>query len=121
MVNIINLSVRFILEMVALIALGMWGASMATGVIGIALAIGFPLLGAFMWGTFRVAGDPSNNGQAPVQVPGILRLLLELGLFAVAALAFVAISHTIWAVSLIFIVVVHYVISYERILWLISQ
>jgi len=121
MVNTLNLGLRFVLEMVALVALAMWGASLSDGVMGMVCAIIVPLVGAFVWGTFRVAGDPSNNGKAPVQIPGSLRLALELGVFALASLALISTNHTIWAVSLICVVMVHYAISYKRNLWLIHQ
>jgi hypothetical protein len=46
-----------------------------------------PLLAATAWGVFNVKGDPSRSGKAPVPVPGIVRLLLELAFFGSATLA----------------------------------
>lgn len=121
MVNTLNLGVRFILELVALIALALWGANQAEGLSGVMLAIIIPATGAWVWGTFRVPDDPSNNGHAPIQIPGILRLLLELSLFVLAFFALISTNHTLWAVGLISAVVIHYVISFNRIKWLIRQ
>ena len=80
--NPINLSVRFILEIIALIALGAWAKSKFPGALGIVLMILIPLLAAVAWGTVNVKDDPSRSGKAPVPVPGILRLMLELALLA---------------------------------------
>ena len=80
----INLAVRFLLEMAALISLGVWGWKVGDSWTRYILAIGIPLILAVGWGTFAVPDDPSRSGSAPVPVPGIIRLLLELGFFSVA-------------------------------------
>lgn len=119
--NPINLAVRFALEMAALVALAMGGAALAGGVLRIALAVLLPVIGAAAWGTFRVPGDASSKGGAPVPVPGFVRLVLELALFAAAVgLWWLAEYHTA-ALVLALVVVVHYAVSYDRILWLLRQ
>ena len=74
-----------------------------------------------LWGTFAVPDDPSRSGAAPVPVPGVVRLALELVIFGVATWALFAtgLSAMGWILGLV--VIVHYVISYDRIIWLIAQ
>jgi hypothetical protein len=60
--NPINLAVRFILEIIGLVALGWWGWNQADGIARFALALGIPLLAAALWGTFAVPDDPSRSG-----------------------------------------------------------
>jgi hypothetical protein len=118
--NPINLAVRFILEIIALIALGAWAKTNFPGALGIALMILIPLLAAVAWGTFNVAGDPSRSGKAPVPVPGIVRLLLELALFGSATWALFSLNPTYgWIFG--GVTLVHYILSYDRILWLLER
>ena len=65
--------------------------------------------------------DPSRSGGAPVPVPGILRLVLELGLFVSAVLCLRAVSLERWGAGLAVVVILHYAASYDRILWLVRQ
>ena len=64
------------------------------------------------------ANDP---GKAPVAVPGILRLLFELVLFAFATWALFDASFETAAWILGIVVALHYISSYDRILWIIKQ
>lgn len=116
----LNLTVRFLLELSALFVLGMWGWQLREDGLRFVLAIGIPLLLAVLWGVFAVPNDPSRSGKAPVPVPGWLRLLLELAFFglAVGALADLGYSIAAWLLGLL--VFVHYLVSYDRIRWLLS-
>jgi hypothetical protein len=76
--NPINLALRFILEIAALFALGYWGWTQHDGVWRFVWGIGLVILAAVIWGTFAVPDDPSRSGNAPVPVPGALRLVIEL-------------------------------------------
>jgi Protein of unknown function (DUF2568) len=81
-----NLTLRFLLELGALGALGWWGARVgATVPAKLALATALPLAAAFVWGAF-VAPNAS------VGVPGAIRLALQVGVFAAAALALIAVG-----------------------------
>lgn len=115
----LNLLFRFLLELSALGLVGFWGwQAGGAGFRRYLVSIGAVVLLAALWGTFRVDGDP---GKAPVPVPGMLRLLLEMCFFAAATwAAHVAVSPR---AGLIFgaLVLVHYLISYDRILWLVKQ
>jgi hypothetical protein len=117
----VNLAVRFILEIAALVAIGYWGWTQHEGFVRYLLAIGGPILAAVLWATFAVPDDPSRSGKAPVPVPGILRLALELTLFAFAAWALYDAGNSLLALILAAVVVVHYVLSYDRIAWLLKQ
>jgi hypothetical protein len=112
---------RFILEIWALIAFGYWGRNQNFGLFNYVLAIALPVAAAAIWGTFAVPDDPSRSGGAPVPVPGVVRLVLELLIFELAFLAmFVG---TLFYISLVYVilVIVHYILARNRIRWLLSR
>ena len=117
----INLAVRFILEIIALVSAGIWGWRLMEGWPKYLLAIGIPVLLAIIWGTFAVPDDPSRSGVAPVITPGIIRLIIELGIFAFAIWALYDLGYTRISLALGIIVVLHYALSYDRIIWLVSR
>ena len=118
--NPLNLSIRFALEIFALVALGAWAKVQFPGALGIVLMILIPLLAATAWGIFNVKGDPSRSGKAPVPVPGIVRLLLELVYFGAATWALSTLSPTYgWIFGMV--TLLHYLFSHDRILWLLQQ
>ncbi|MCB0007820.1 MAG: YrdB family protein [Anaerolineales bacterium] len=119
--NPINLALRFLLELTALGSYALWGKQQADGLAGYLLAIGLPILGAIIWGTFAVPDDPSRSGKAPVPVPGWLRLFLELLIFGLATFCLFDLGHTAFAAGFGLIVLVHYLISYDRIGWLLKR
>ena len=84
-------------------------------------ALAIPVLAAAAWGIFAVPNDPSRSGAAPIAVPGWLRLLLELAFFAFAiwALSDLGFGTLSWVSALI--IAIHYLSSYDRILWLLKQ
>jgi hypothetical protein len=118
--NPLNLAVRFLLEIFALVAFGAWAKAQFPGTLGFILMILIPLLAATVWGTFNVKGDPSRSGKAPVPVPGIVRLLIELGFFSFATWALFTLNTTY---SWIFgtVTLLHYILSYDRITWLLKR
>ena len=117
----INLAVRFLLELAALAAVGVWGWKQSDSWPRFIWAIGLPLLLAAAWGTFAVPDDPSRSGGAPVPTSGMVRLALELAFFGLATWALYATGYT--RLSLVFggLVVVHYALSHDRIVWLLAQ
>ena len=119
--NPINLGVRFLLELAALIIFGFWGWSISGGGLRFVLAILFPVLAAILWGTFAVIDDPSRSGKAPVPVPGLIRLILEILFFTLAAIAFFQIGNQNYAWIFTGAVVIHYLLSSDRVLWLLQQ
>lgn len=116
--NPFNLALRFLLELGILAALATWGWSAGQGALRWLLAIGAPLAAAVLWGVFRVPGD---GGPPVVAVPGSVRLLLEVLLFGLAVAGLYAANHRQAAFWFGAIVVLHYVISYDRLLWLLRQ
>ena len=117
----INLAFRFLLELAALTAVGMWGWRHGEGWVRLALAIGLPLILAVAWGTFAVPDDPSRSGSAPVITPGIIRLVIELAVFALASWALYDMGYSRAGMAFSILVILHYIISYDRLIWLISQ
>lgn len=118
--NPINLGIRFILEIVALVSIGAWAKGRFPGALGFVLMIVFPLIAAVIWGTFNVSGDPSRSGAAPVPVPGIVRLLIELLILGLGAVALYSFNPSYGWVFGIFMLV-HYLLSYDRIAWLLQR
>jgi hypothetical protein len=75
----INLTVRFLLELCALAALGYWGFTTGSGPLGKAfLGLGAPILAAVVWGAFV-----APKAMRPLRDPG--KLLVELLVFGAAA------------------------------------
>lgn len=117
----INLIFRFILELCALTAIGIWGWKQSDGLFRFVLAIGIPTILAAIWGVFAVPDDPSRSGAAPVVVSGIVRLSIEFAIFAFAIWSLSNIGSISLSRILGIAVVLHYVLSYDRIIWLFAQ
>lgn len=119
--NPINLGVRLLLEIGALVGYGYWGWTVSDGLLRYLLAIAIPFVAAVVWGTFAVLEDPSRSGKAPVPVSGLLRLIIELIFFALASYALfsMGIKTIAWIYTLT--VIAHYILSYDRITWLLEQ
>lgn len=117
----INLVFRFILEIAALIVMGIWGWNQSDNWSRYLLAALVPIFAAVLWGVFAVPDDPSRSGKAPIPVRGTIRLALELAFFALAASAL----NDLGAVQLSWImaiaVTVHYLLSMDRVNWLLRQ
>jgi len=115
------LAFRFILELCALIAVGFWGWNQTNSPVNFLFAIGFPIIMAFIWGVFAVQNDKSRSGKAPIPIPGLNRLLLELILFAIAAWSIYSLEHHKLCLLFGLATLIHYVLSYDRIVWLLSK
>lgn len=115
----INLGFHFLLELAALGALAYWGFATSEGwLMKIMLGVGAPLLGAVIWGVFRVPNDP---GPAVVAVPGLVRLIIEWGLFGLAAAGLFAAGARTWGWMFLIAAAINYAIMYERVLWLLRR
>jgi hypothetical protein len=114
----LNLAFRFFLELAALLAMGYWGRQVGEGWSSWLLMLAVPLIAAMLWGTFRVDNDP---GKAPVRVPGVARLALELAYFAFAVWALNDAGAVAAGWLLGGAVMVHYLLSYDRVLWLLKR
>ena len=120
-VNTINLAVRFMFEMSGLITLGVWGWDKGDGITKFIFALGIPIIAATIWGVFAVLDDPSRSGNAPIVVPGVIRLIIELTFFTLVVCALFVMQHSMLGWLFGVLVVVHYLVSYERISWLLQQ
>lgn len=116
----INLALRLVLELAALVSIGLGAFSLAEGSLRWVLAIGLPLVAAVMWGVFNVPGDKSRSGEAPVPVPGIVRLVVEAVVFVTGVVLLARLSGTA-AVILGAAVAIHYLLSWDRIRWLLEN
>jgi len=115
-----NLALRFALEIGALIGLGVAAWQSTSGPVRWFAAIAVPLVAAAVWGTFNVLNDPSRSGEAPVEVAGWLRLLIELTILGGGAVAIGIVWGPIAGIGFAVLILVHYVASWSRIQWLIS-
>jgi hypothetical protein len=77
----LNLALKFLLELGALAAFAVWGASFVDGVWAALPAIALPLAAAAVWGTFAAPRSRRHLSLRP-------RIAFELGFFAIAAVAF---------------------------------
>lgn len=117
----VNLMLRFFLEMAmfagyaAAFALALSGSSR-----WILVAIA-PLGAMALWVVFATPGDPSRSGRTVVPTPGLVRLLLEIGLFAGAAGLMLWADVWQFAAALTAGVTVHYLAWPARIRWLLSH
>jgi hypothetical protein len=93
-----------------LIAIGYWGWHLS-GVWRYISVVGLPATAAALWGIFRIPNDPKP---APIAIPGILRLLLELGLFGFASWALHDLGLSTLSIIMAVIVTIHYMVSYDR-------
>ena len=119
--NPINLALRFLLEIVGLIALGSFGWHFGGELSRYGFAIGIPLVAAIIWGTFAVIDDLSRSGNAVVVISGMFRLAIEFTFFAAATWSMIAVDATKYGMIYGLLVLLHYVASYDRVLWLIRQ
>lgn len=109
--NPINLFVRFLLEIAMLIIFSYWGWHITGGWMQYPATLTCPAIAAILWGLFRIQNDPKP---APVEIPGIVRLLLEWALFGGAAFALFSLGHFTLSLVMTAIVTLHYIVSYDR-------
>ncbi len=117
----LNLAWRFLLELLALGSMGYWGWTQHDGVVRWLWMIGLPVVAAVLWGTFAVPNDPSRSGQAPIPTPGMIRLGLELLIFAAAVILLRVSQQPVVSNVLAVMVLIHYALSYDRIIWLLKN
>ena len=95
-----NLALKFLLELAAIAALAYWGATAADGVPAVVLALAAVGLFVVLWGRFAA---PRSAHRLPLRP----RMVLELGLFAVAALALALAGSPLLAAAFAVLVVVN--------------
>lgn len=101
-----NLLLRFLLELLALGALGYWGFMTGSATLTkVALGVGAPLVAAVVWGTFL-------SPRAPVQLPWGVVLVLQAVVFASAAAALAATGNRTLALVFGVIVLTNAILMY---------
>jgi hypothetical protein len=103
--KIVNLGVRFVLELCALAALAYWGSQTGPLAVSIVLAIAAPLAGVAIWGVFAAP-------QSPNRLPARRRLLVEIPFFGAAAAGLAVTGQ--WTLAAIFagVVVLSELVTY---------
>ncbi len=117
--NPVNLTFRFLLEIIGLVGLFRLGLEVGTGPWRWILAVGFTFAAMALWATFRVPGDRSAKGDAPYPVSGPVRLLIELVVFAAGAVGWFVAGPSWMAWAYPGALTLHHLVSYDRIAWLI--
>ncbi len=117
----INLMIRFLLEVVAIAAVGIWGWNQGADWSRFLWAVLLPILLMTVWGVFAVPNDPSRSGNAPVPISGWLRITLEVVIFSCAAWALYDLGFNRTVLVFGIICLLHYIVSYDRVLWLLKQ
>ncbi len=116
------LAVRFGLELFGLAGFGYLGWWLGDGGwLGGVLATVAVVAGAALWGVFRVRNDPPGKTDHPVIVPGKVRLGIELGFFAIAAVGLWFGASRAVSETLMTAVVLLYGITWDRQRWLWRQ
>ncbi len=113
-----NVALRIMLEMAALMAYVFWGWMLHTGIMQVVWGIGLPLVVVLVWGVFRAPGD---DGTGLIEVSGTARLLTEWVIFGLAAMLYAAADRYEATVIMALLVVLHYMLSYDRVMWLIKN
>ena len=92
---VVSVGLRFVLELCAFVALGYWGARAGDSLTAsIVLAVGAPLAAMTVWALFVAP-------KARLDLGPVLRLVLELCVFAAAAAALSSRGHAGLAVALV--------------------
>ena len=93
----INVTLRFVLELCALGALGYWGFTAGSGTLGkVVLGLSAPILAAVLWGMFV-----APKAARPLQDPA--KLLVELVVFGAAAAGLFVAGQPFWAGALLLV------------------
>ena len=119
--NPLNLALRFLLELAAIVSFGAWGYSLTEDGTRYLLAFLFPVFFATLWGVFAVRDDPSRSGKTVVNTHGAARLVLELALFAAAVWMLFGLGRSTLGFIFGGAVLLHYLLSWDRITWLLKQ
>jgi len=115
-----NLALRFVLELAALTGLAVAAWKLGSGPARWIGVVVVPVTAAVIWAVFNVLNDPSRSGAAPVEVNGWARLALELAILGggAAAVAFTVRPELGMVFGLA--ILGHYLVSLDRIEWLVQ-
>lgn len=116
-----NLALRFLLELAALGGFATLAWALFAGNWRFLAAVVVVITLGAIWATFAVPDDPSRSGNAPIPVPGALRLILELAILFGGAWAFHIGGYSWAGLALSLLVIVHYLLWTDRIVWLLQN
>ena len=116
-----NLALRLGLEIGALTGLGVAAWTQTEGAARWVAVVAVPLAAAALWGTFNVLDDPSRSGGAPVEVPGRVRLGVELLVLGGGWLAYGIAGYPAVGAAFAALTVLHYTVARTRVQWLLSR
>ena len=112
---------RLLLELAAIVGWGIVGWHVTGGIWRWGAMLLLPIAAAAVWGTFRVPGDHSANGGAPVAVPGFARLVIELVVLLGAAALTAVTWRPVPGLILGGLIVLHYTTTITRVRWLLAR
>ena len=115
-----NLALRFGLELGALAGLGAAAWSGTSGRTRPVAVVAAPVGAAAVWGVFNVLDDPSRSGAAPIEVPGSVRLAIELGVLGGGATAVAVVGRPKIAIGFAVLIATQYATSWSRVRWLVQ-
>ena len=115
-----NLALRFALELAALAGLAAAAWKLDSGPGRWIALVAVPVAAAAAWGAFNVLDDPSRSGAAPVEVNGVVRLALELAILGGGAAAAAFAARPGLGIVFALAIVGHYLVSLDRIEWLVQ-
>ncbi len=114
-----NLALRFLLELAALIGLAAAAWKFGSGPGRWISVVVVPVAAAVIWAVFNVLDDPSRSGVAPVEVDGVVRLVLELAILGGGAAAVAVAGRPALGIVFAVAIVGHYLVSLDRVEWLV--
>ena len=104
----VNPALRFLLELAAWAALGVWGWHAGSGPLRYVLAILAPGVAAAIWGAGRSRSRTRSD-------PGPVRLAIEIAFFGLASVGLYVAGFRIPAWLLGSLTVLHYIASFDRV------
>ena len=113
-----NLALRFLLELAALGGFATLATTLSSGYFRFFSVVAVVVALAAIWATLAVPDDPSRSGDALVPIPGALRLVLELAILFGGAWALHASGYSWGGLLLSILVILHYLLWTDRIVWL---
>ncbi len=116
-----NLGLRFVLELGALVGLGLGAWHGTEGVVRWVLVVALPMLAAAGWGVCNVVDDPSRSGRAPVEVAGWVRLVLELVVLGAGWIGYGLAGLPAVGAGFAALTILHYAVGWARVRWLLSR
>ncbi len=116
-----NLFCRFLLELITFIGVGFYGYDKVNGGLKHVAMLLLPLLLATIWGVFATPNDKSRSGTTIVKTSGQIRLVIEFLIFGLGGYAQFLLNLYPYWMFFVGIVILHYFLSWDRIVWLLSQ